>query len=123
MFLRKFHDDGHQDGRYRKYDECNQRHQRRYGQHHHDDTDNGRCRSDNLRHTLVQSLPKGIHIVGNPGQYFTISSALKILHRHAVDLLGYFLAHAITDFLRHAGHNPALNEGKCGAGQIKRQCK
>ena len=40
-----------------------------------------------------------IHIIGNTGKNFPISSAFKIFHRHTVDFFRNLFTHTIADFL------------------------
>ena len=88
-------------------------------QHHDDDADDGGHRGDELGDRLVEALTQRIDIVCDAREHFTDRFGLKILHRHAVNLLRDIPAQPIAQALGHAGHNPALNEGKQGAEQVQ----
>ena len=61
-----FHDrTDHQEG-YRKDHDHGDRHRNADPDHHNEHTDNGSHRSNDLCHTLIQTLSQSIHIVGDP---------------------------------------------------------
>ena len=49
--------------------------------------------------------------------------AVEVAHRHDSDLGGDLLAHAITNLLRDAGHEPALDQAAGRARQIQTEQK
>ena len=111
--------DHNQHHRYRQDDDSHAGHDGIDGQHHDDDADDGGHRGDELGDRLVEALTQGINIVCEAREHFADRFGLKGLHRHAVNLLRDIPAQPIAQALGHAGHNPALNEGKQGAEQVQ----
>ena len=121
IFLRNTDDQPHENSGDRNDEYGDQRHERTDRQHDDDDSDN-RCHGgDQLSDTLAQTLSQSIDIVRDTGKNFSHRFRFKIFHRHAVDLFRDLAAHAITDFLRHTAHQPALNEGKQRADYVQPQ--
>ena len=62
VFLGTLHDGRNKSHGDRKYEQRYERHERADAEHHHKHTDDRRHRSDDLRRTLVQTLPECIYI-------------------------------------------------------------
>ena len=91
--------------------------------HHDEHADNLRYRRDELRHALVERLTQRIDIVGDAAEYVSLAVAVEVTHRHDGNLGGDFLAHAVADLLRDAGHEPALDQAADRARQIQAEQK
>ena len=78
-----------------------------------------RYRRDELRHALVERLAQRIDVVGDAAEHVALAVAVEVAHRNDGDLGGDFLAHAVANLLRDAGHEPALDEAANRACQIQ----
>ena len=114
----------HQDnrgGRQREHGDAGERQADR--QHHDEDADNLRDGRNKLRHALVERLAERIDVVGDAAEHVALAVAVEVTHRNDSDLGGDFLAHAITNLLRDAGHEPALDQAADRARQIQTEQK
>ena len=115
IFLGKFYHDTDQHTRYRKDYQSDQRHNRADAEHHDQYPYNRRHRCDQLGDALVQALPQGIYVVGNPGKHLAYRPGFKIPERHPVNLHGNLFAETIAKLLGYSRHNQSLYEGKASA--------
>ena len=115
------HHEGDQQDGHRQDQKRHQRHQRADGQHHDQHADQRGHGGDHLGRALVQALPQRIHVVGHPGEHFAHGLRVKIIHRHAADLLRDLFAQPVGRLLGHPGHNDPLDKGAQGAYEIQAQ--
>ncbi len=118
VFLAEAHNEADKQQRDRQNGKRNQRHQRADCQHHDQHADNRCHRGNQLRHALIEALSHRVHIICDAGKHLADRPALEIAQRHAVDFFTDLTPHAEADFLRDAGHNPALHECKGGTQHI-----
>ena len=121
IFLRSPDHNANQNERNRKYYQCHQRHQPADGQHHHQHTDNGRDRGDNLGQVLRQRIADSVNIVGNKTQDFTVCFRIEVFERHPFYFFRDIFAEHVGDLHRDAGHNIALKKTEDGTHHIQAQ--
>ena len=98
--------------------------ERQADRQHHDEHADNLCDGRNkLRHALVERLAQRIDIVGDAAEHVALAVTVEVAHRHDGDLGGDLFAHAITNLLRDAGHEPALDEAAGRARQIQTEQK